>query len=181
IPSSPWERNHKIGRRCGAPSVELALADLGEEVERLLRLFAEDAALDLDRRAAERLHLLVRDAQLAEARPVGVFDGGAEDDAVAVGPVDRGEAHRAGLGRGVDGAAPEVDRAEGLARLAERVDLGVRGDVGRLPDDVVDGADDLAATVLGRLDDDGTERALPVADALFRLLDGEAHVDRKST
>src|SRR5690606_25803704 len=151
----------------GAASVNAPVLPLPERLEDGEALVAEEAALDLDLAPAEPLHGLVRDRELVEAEGAGVLDGRAEDDAVAAGPVDGREAHRARLRRRVDGAAGEVDGVELAAGHAEGVDLGVRRDVGALPDDVVDARDDLGAAHDAR-----AEGAAALADALHRLADG---------
>ncbi len=100
---------------------------------------AEEVGGDLDAGLAEAFHVEVGDGEFVEAGVGGVGDIGAEEDFIDVGPVDGGEAHGAGFGGGVDGAALEVDEAELFAGEANGVDFSVGGDVGGVPDDVVSG------------------------------------------
>jgi hypothetical protein len=141
-----------------------------EELEEYLGFVAEEVGDDFDAGAADFFHFGIGDGQFVEACGDGVGDGGAVDDFVEVGPVYGGEAHGAGLGGGVDGAAGEIDGVEFFAGEPDGVDFGVGGDVGGLPDDVVCDDDEFVV-----FDNGGAEGGLSEGEAFFGFFDGEAH------
>ena len=90
-----------------------------------------------------RFNLVVEEG-VVEAGGGGIGGGVAVEDGVAARPVERGEAHGAGLATGVDLAAGELEGAERRAGGADGDDLGVGGGVVGGGDQVDAGGDDLA-------------------------------------
>lgn len=97
---------------------------------------------------------LLVDEVVVETDRGGVGAGVAVEDGGDAGPVDRGEAHGAGLAAGVEFAVGELERVERAAGFADGGDLGVGGGVVGGGDAVVAAGDDLAAA-----DDDAAEGA----------------------
>ena len=136
------------------------------------RLGAGLAELLLDRGEAVGVgagDLLVEDG-VVEAAGGGILTAGGIDDAVDAGPVQRAEAHRAGLAARVDGAAAQVEAVERGAGGADGDDLGVGGGVLGGGDAVHALGDDGAV-----LDDDGAERAALRLDGVAGEADRPAH------
>jgi len=94
--------------------------------------------------------------QLVEARGIRIGDRSAVVDRVDPRPVERGHAHRAWFASCGDDRTIQEDIAGVATRFSDRINLGVRGDVGRQHDGVVRARQNIAIPR-----DRAAERALP--------------------
>jgi hypothetical protein len=143
---------------------------LVKEMEESYGFVAQKIAHDFDRAPAQLFHARISDLEFMKSTGARILDAGAVYDFRKSGPVAGGKAHGAGLASRIDDASGEVDGSELMARLANGVNFSVRGDVGRLPHDIV-----FAAHHNASARDAGAKRGLAFDDALLRFLDGEAH------
>lgn len=131
---------------------------------------AQKIAHDFDSASAQLFHARISDLEFVKSTGARILDTGAVYDFRKSGPVAGGKTHGTGLAGRIDDASGEVDGSELMARFANGVNFRVRGDVGRLPHDIV-----LAAHHFARARDAGAKRGLAFDDALLRFPDGKAH------
>ena len=124
-----------------------------------------------DRPSCQGLGQLMVDEVVRESGGGGFLSCTAEVEPREVGPVDGGEAHRAGLAAGVEVAAGEMKVAQLPAGVANGHDFGMSRRIVRRSDAVAAAPDDVAP-----LNDYRSKRAaLPCRDAVDRQPNGLSH------